>query len=216
MNEMVNNETPGAIETSRTSARGKLRRNTRSENTIKAILEAAEQVILESGVDRVSILDVCKVAGISRGTFYRYFSSQDELLDAFSTFKRERFHVSLNEALSPYDDPDERFDALILYLDHYLQTGSARKLLLVAPQYAFGWFKRIFQDSIARFQVDLRIVFDAWDERLGTKLDRELICELLIRYILSEQLVPASRRDRKAVPRRIKQLLMQVAAADMA
>lgn len=211
--EAVTDSGLGGIETRRTSAR-KLRRNTRSENTIKAILDASEQVILESGVDRVSILDVCKVAGISRGTFYRYFSSQDELLDAFSRYKRERFHRSLYEALSPYDDPDERFDALVLYLDHYLETGQARKLLLVAPKYAYGWFKRIFQDSIERFQVDLCIVFDAWDARLGTPIDRELVCELLIRYILSEQLVPAETEIREALPGRIKNMIMSIIAAN--
>lgn len=203
----------GGIETSRTSSRGKIRRNTRSETTIKAILEASEQVIIESGVDRVSILDVCKVAGISRGTFYRYFSSQEELLDAFSRFKRARFHRSLSEALAPYDDPDERFEALVLYLDNYLEVGQARKLLLVAPKYAYGWFKRIFQDSIERFQVDLGIVFDAWEERLGTKIDRELICEMLIRYILSEQLVPADSDTRRALPGRIKEMITAMIVA---
>jgi AcrR family transcriptional regulator len=203
----------GDIATRRTSTHTKIRRNTRSETTIKSILEASEKVILESGVDRVSILDVCKVAGISRGTFYRYFSSQEELLEAFSKFKRARFHRSLSEALSPYDDPDERFEALVVYLDNYLEVGQARKLLLVAPKYAYGWFKRIFQDSIERFQVDLCIVFDAWEERLGTKIDRELVCEMLIRYILSEQLVPADSETRRALPGRIQQMILAMITA---
>lgn len=189
------------------------RRNKRSENTIQTILDAAEEVILVSGVDRISILDVCKVAGVSRGTFYRYFSSQDELLDAFSRFKRDRFHQSLNDALTPYDDPDERFEAMICYLDSYLEGGRARKLLIVAPKYAMGWFHRIFHDSIVRFQDDLSIVFDAWDDRLAIHLDRELICELLIRYILSEQLVQASSESRKALPKKIKRLIKDLIAA---
>ncbi|MDX1506092.1 MAG: TetR/AcrR family transcriptional regulator, partial [Spongiibacter sp.] len=172
------------------------RRNKRSENTIEAILAAAEVVILESGVERVSILDVCNEAGISRGTFYRYFSSQDELLEAFSRHKRSRFHQALADAVGPYDDPDERFDAFIRYLDNYLQVGRSRKLLMVAPDYAMGWFLRIFHDSISRFQSDLTIVFDAWEERSGVVIDRELVCELIIRYILSEQLVPSSKQAR--------------------
>jgi|TARA_R110001583_G_scaffold187287_1_gene348485 AcrR family transcriptional regulator len=184
------------------------RRNKRSENTIEAILAAAEVVILQSGVERVSILDVCAEAGISRGTFYRYFSSQDELLDAFSRHKRNRFHLSLSEAVTPYDDPNERFDAFIRYMDNYLQTGQSRKLLMVAPDYAMGWFLRIFHDSISRFQADLDIVFDAWDERSGVTIDRELVCELMIRYILSEQLVPSNKQARKALPERIKRLVL--------
>nr|WP_243748795.1 TetR/AcrR family transcriptional regulator [Pseudomaricurvus alcaniphilus] len=191
----------------------KRRRNKRSENTIQTIFDAAEQVILVSGAERVSILDVCKVADISRGTFYRYFSSQDELLDAFSKFKRDRFHTSLTVALAPFNDPDERFNALVNYLNKYLEQGRARKLLTVAPQYAMGWFNRIFHDAIERFQVDLRIVFDAWDERLGVELDRELICEFLIRYILSEQLVKSTPQRRRALPKKIRRMVQAMVIA---
>lgn len=182
------------------------RSNRRSEQTIDNILAATEKIVLESGAERVSILDVCKEADVSRGTFYRYFASQDELLDSFSRHKRERFHKALIEATSPYDDPDERFAALIRYLEAYLEQGNSRRLLTVAPEYALGYFKRVFHDSVVRFQDVLASVFDAWDERLGVKLDRELVCELLIRYVLSEQLVPAG-SDRRGLPRRIGRMV---------
>ena len=70
-----------------------------------------------------------------------------------------------------------------------------------------SWFQRIFQDAVLRFQDVLGIVFDSWDERLGVKLDRELVCELIIRYVLSEQLVPASLEQRRNMPRRIERLV---------
>jgi AcrR family transcriptional regulator len=191
--------------------RAKRRRsNRRSEQTIENILSATEEVVLESGAERISILDVCNTAGVSRGTFYRYFASQEELLDAFSRHKRERFHRALVEATMGESDPDARFDALVKYLSKYLEIGQSRRLLLVAPEYALTFFRRIFHDSIVRFQDVLGIVFDAWDERLGLKLDRELVCELMIRYVLSEQLVPGE-TDRKALPRRIARMVEAMA-----
>ena len=42
------------------------RSNRRSEQTIESILAATEQVVLVSGAERISILDVCKVASVSR------------------------------------------------------------------------------------------------------------------------------------------------------
>jgi len=182
------------------------RTNRRSELTIENILACTEKIILESGADRISILDVCRAADISRGTFYRYFASQDELLDAFSRHKRERFHRALQEAVAPHEDPDARFAAIIGYLDHYLQHSNARRLLIVAPEYAVGFFRRIFHDSVVRFQDALRVTFDAWEERLGIQLDRELIAEMLIRYVLSEQLVPND-GDRRSLPRRIGRMV---------
>ncbi len=197
----------GAVATA--AAQGSVRRvrsNKRSEATIVNILAATENIVLESGAERISILDVCRAANVSRGTFYRYFASQDELLDAFSRHKRERFHVALAEAVESYQDPDERFAALVRYLDHYLEHGRARRLLTVAPEYALGFFRRIFHDSVVRFQDVLAVVFDTWEARLGIKLDRELVCELLIRYVLSEQMVPSD-SDRKTLPRRIARMV---------
>ena len=182
------------------------RSNRRSEQTIENILACTEAIILESGAERISILDVCRAADVSRGTFYRYFASQDELLDAFSRHKRERFHRALQEVVAPHDDPDARFAAIIGFLDHYLQHGNARRLLAVAPEYALGFFKRIFHDSVVRFQDALGIVFDAWEARLGIQIDRELVAKMLIRYVLSEQLVPSD-GVRKSLPRRIGRMV---------
>jgi AcrR family transcriptional regulator len=169
------------------------RRNRRSDATIGRILAATEAIVLSGGAERISIIDVCELAGVSRGTFYRYFSSQDDLLDAFSRHKREGFHRSMLEATEPHTDPDERFRALVHYLEAYAAHGQARRLLLAAPEYALRFFRRIFNDSRLRLQDVLKPVFDAWDTQLGIRIDRELVCELLIRYVLSEQLVPHDR-----------------------
>ena len=182
------------------------RSNRRSEQTIDNIFAATEKVVLESGADRISILEVCETASVSRGTFYRYFASQDELLEAFSRHKRENFHKSLAELLVRYQDPDERFDVVINYLQDYLDAGNSRRMLLVAPEFALRFFKRIFHDAVVRFQDLLSPVFDAWDERLGVKLDRELICDLLIRFVMSEHLV-SSESERGAMQRRIGRLI---------
>jgi AcrR family transcriptional regulator len=187
------------------------RRSRRSEATIAAILEAAENVVLRSGVHRVAILNVCKAAGISRGTFYRYFSAQDELLDALVRHKREGFHRGLIQATHAFADPDERFDAFIEHLENYLEHTQARQLLIVSPDFALGFFHRFFHDAVVRFQDVLASVFDAWDERLDAKLDRELVCELLIRYVLSEHLAPSGNAGR-ALPARIKRLIATLTA----
>ncbi|MCY1212103.1 hypothetical protein D3C81_1889440 [compost metagenome] len=77
---------------------------------------------------------------------------------------------------------------------------------MVAPEYALGFFRRIFHDSIVRFQDLLGIVFDEWDARLGVKLDRELVCEMVIRYVLSEILVPEG-SGRRLLPVRVRKLV---------
>lgn len=197
---------PASKPAARAAAPRRRQGNKRSEATITGILEAADRVILESGAERISILDVCVAAGISRGTFYRYFASQEELIDAISRHKREIFHVLLAQEVGPCTDPDKRFETLIAHLDGYLETCNSRRLLLVAPEFALKFFKSIFHDSVIRFQDLLAPVFDAWDQRLGGRLDRELICELIIRFTLSEHLVDSA-SDRKSMPRRIGRMI---------
>jgi AcrR family transcriptional regulator len=171
----------------------RITRNRRSDATVSRILAATEAVVLSGGAERISIIEVCERAGVSRGTFYRYFSSQDDLLDAFSRHKREGFHQSMLAATEHLNDPDERFRALIAYLENYVAHGQARQLLLAAPEYTLRFFQRIFNDSLVRLQDVLRVVFDSWDVQLGVRIDRELVCEMLIRYVLSEQLEPHNR-----------------------
>ena len=187
----------------------KVKLNKRSSETIAKILAVTEEIIL-----RISILDVCDEVGISRGTFYRYFSSQDDLLDAFSRHKRDQFHTTLQKTAAS-TDPDERFQALIEFIDDYLENSRARRLLLVAPDYATRWLQRIFADSVHRFQDILGIVFDAWEERHGIVIDRELVCELMVRYIMSDVLVPAG-PDRRNLMRRIERFVLMLLSGRVA
>ena len=206
--KLPNGAPPGmALDAPASAPEAPLRRaNKRSEQTIDNIFAATEQVILQTGTERVSILDVCTTAGISRGTFYRYFASQEELLDAFARHKRESFHNALSAALLPCIDPDERFARLLEFLDAHIATGASRRLLLVAPEFALSYFKRIFHDAVVRFQLLLEPVFDAWDARLKVKLDRELICELIVRFMLSENLA-GDDTGRSTMPQRIGRMV---------
>lgn len=173
-----------------THANGKVRRNRRSDETVARLLDATEAVVLRHGSERISIIDLCALAGVSRGTFYRYFSSQEELLDAYARFKRESFHQSMLAATSKERDPDARFRALVGFLEAYVEQGHARSLLKVAPEYTLQYLQRIFNDSQVRLLDALQPTFEAWETGLGGDIDRELICEVLVRYVLSEHLAP--------------------------
>lgn len=188
------------------------KRNRRAETTVAAILAATEAIVLRAGSDRISVLDVCELAHVSRGTFYRYFASQDELLDAFARHKRSSFQQAMAEAVVPFTDPDERFQALVRYLDNYAAHGQARLLLRAAPEYTLRLFGRLFHESLARIDELMRSVFDSWDRRLGIRIDRDLVCEMLIRCVLSELVVP-NRRPEDGVQRIVRFLHSFVACS---
>ena len=59
------------------------------------VIKMAHQLFIERGFQNTSIQDILEYSGISKGTFYNYFSSKNELLIAlfkeiFKRIKKER------------------------------------------------------------------------------------------------------------------------------
>ena len=46
------------------------------------ILDAAETLITEKGYSKTTIIDILNQVGIAKGTFYYYFKSKEEVMDA--------------------------------------------------------------------------------------------------------------------------------------
>ncbi len=53
-------------------------RQLQAENTKKAIVTAIEHLMGSKAIDNIKIRDICKLAGVSIGTFYLYFSCKEE------------------------------------------------------------------------------------------------------------------------------------------
>ncbi len=55
--------------------------NNKSEKTRRLILSNATRIFLERGFRSVSVDELCKIIGVSRGTFYKYFPNRDALVE---------------------------------------------------------------------------------------------------------------------------------------
>ncbi|SMF35674.1 transcriptional regulator, TetR family [Azospirillum oryzae] len=171
--------------------RGK-RWDPRPAETIQKILETIEQMVLREGSTELSVRAVCEEADIARGTFYRYFSSKEELLEGFSRHMREKFERKVGEVLESSVDPSERFAAYLRCVWVYLNADNARRLFEIEPVFSVKDFRQNFEQSIKRTQHVLDSTFTDWEAATGVTLDRDLLSELLIRYMLSELIVPST------------------------
>ena len=83
----------------------------RRERTRRRLLAAAARVVAESGEAKASINDFIEAAGVSRGTFYNYYATREELLeDLWALMGRSPLHKIL-AAIRLMEDPAERFAA---------------------------------------------------------------------------------------------------------
>ncbi len=81
----------------------------RSARTETRILEAALRVFAEMGPDAPKIDDFVQAAGLSRGTFYNYFESVEELLAATSEWTTRENIESIEKAIERIEGPALRF-----------------------------------------------------------------------------------------------------------
>lgn len=77
----------------------------RRAKTEAKIIEAALHVFAEKGSDTPVIDDFIRAAGVSRGTFYNYFKSTTELLNATSTWLTEDLVESIEREIRTIKDP---------------------------------------------------------------------------------------------------------------
>lgn len=178
--------------------------------TQRRIFEATTRVMLRSGVEGMSIQDIAGEAGVARGTLYRYFSSKNELLDAYTGFMRTRFDAALRAAITPHTQPAARLDAFLEFFEDYLNSTQARSFLEAEPEFALGYFRRSFGDGVAKARDALGPVFDHWSEKIGRPLDHTLLAELIMRFLLSDVLVPVN-HDRKGIARKLMALAEHLA-----
>lgn len=77
------------------------------------LLDAAERLAVDTGIDSLTVDAVTVGAGVSKGTFYLYFRSKDHVLDALRERYVERFLAVQAAAVArvPADDWPGRIEA---------------------------------------------------------------------------------------------------------
>lgn len=72
------------------------------------IIKTASSLFAQKGYDKCSINDILTAIGIAKGTFYHYFKSKEEVLDAVVGQATELIHDKVSEVVKRDDlDPDE-------------------------------------------------------------------------------------------------------------
>jgi TetR/AcrR family transcriptional repressor of nem operon len=81
------------------------------ETKIK-LLRVAMQLIWESSYGAVSVDDICRKAGVNKGSFYHFFRSKSDLAVAAMEADWQEKRAHLDEIFSPQTPPLERLERL--------------------------------------------------------------------------------------------------------
>ena len=75
-------------------------RQSRSQATVNAILDATARILLERGLDGVTTNAVAALAGVSVGSLYQYFPNKDALIAALHARHGEQMKAVIQQALT--------------------------------------------------------------------------------------------------------------------
>ena len=109
------------------------RRDRDKQEMRKLIVEAATQILVEEGIDQVSIRRIADRIEYSPGTIYLYFEDKDDILyeahlEAFSAF------LDAEMTVANIPDPLERLKALgLVYVDFALKNQQKYDLMFLIP-----------------------------------------------------------------------------------
>ena len=101
-------------------------------STRQRILAATAEVLGRNGMTKLSLSEVALQAGVSRPTLYRWFSSKQDLLDAFVVWERQFYERAVAEATAGLP-PCERLDAALRVIVDYQQSYPGLRMIDIEP-----------------------------------------------------------------------------------
>ncbi|WP_433799271.1 TetR/AcrR family transcriptional regulator [Actinomycetospora sp. CA-084318] len=126
----------------------------RRETTERALLTATADLVVESGLSSVTLAEVGRRAGYSRGIVTHHFGSKQALVEALVTASQAGFVPGL-------DDLDPGLDRLLALVEGYLGAvggiGSLSRAFLVlwAESVASPDLGPVFRERDALFRTDI-------------------------------------------------------------
>lgn len=88
----------------------------KGEGNRQRIVDAANQLFYHKGYNQTSFSDIAEVAGLSRGNFYYYFKTKDDILFAVIEHRIESTRNMLTDWERQYANPRQRLQRFVRML----------------------------------------------------------------------------------------------------
>ncbi|KQL53044.1 hypothetical protein AN964_05640 [Heyndrickxia shackletonii] len=150
------------------------------------VMKVAHQIFMEKGFQATSIQDILDYSGISKGTFYNYFSSKNELLLAIFHSLHEKFEVERNKLLIGQDPSN--IEIFIKQIELQMKMNKQNKLFALFEE-VFVSKDKDFKDYLKQTQLNtLSWTFHRFVDIYGeSKKPYLLDCTILFTGMLHHQ-----------------------------
>ncbi|MCU1454112.1 MAG: yvdT 2 [Acidimicrobiales bacterium] len=154
------------------------------------ILNGALEALAIYGSRRFSVSAVSELAGISRGTLYRYFPTKEDLLDGLTAHMGRDFRRSLHQHVAEELTGEERVDHVVAAMREYVdKTPIFTQLLVAEPTFVRTFYNEQFHDLVRLVATNLKP--SAKGGKAAPSASALLAAELLVRVAISYRIVGA-------------------------
>ena len=129
-----------------------------NENKNK-IIEVALKLIDEKGFDNVSVSEITKEAGVSKGAFYIHFESKEDLLEKQMRMFYDEFKL---------DDTHSKYERLEYFLEN-----SLKRIISAGLKMCQGWFSHSVTGSFygkSKLAYDLNYIKELYGEEISKEI----------------------------------------------
>ncbi|MBM7587376.1 AcrR family transcriptional regulator [Bacillus pakistanensis] len=180
------------------------------------VLEHAHKLFIEKGYLDTSIQDILERCGISKGTFYKYFSSKSELLISLLSVLQESMTLQREKVAIEHKETNRLvFEEQMIFMMRFMEENKVPEMIettLVLNEikiyhyieelkattlsWIFTRFQQIFPNESSSQLFDSAVVFDGMLNnifRINKTLNYTLTIEHIVRYCMkrTEEMIMA-------------------------
>lgn len=167
-----------------------------ADPTAVNVLDAALRQFELFGIERSTVEDIAKRAGLARVTVYRRFPAKDRLVEAVILRELGRFLTDLDRVIEPIDDPAERVtEGFVFTLEAARSHPLLQRLLESEPETLLPHLTTEGAPFIGAARQFLLARLDRNAEAARSTDELEAVAEIVVRLILSFLLTPQAHVD---------------------
>lgn len=125
-----------------------------------ALYRSAYDLFIEQGIEKTSISDITKYAGVAKGTFYLYFTDKYELRDRLIAKITGNLFLAAWQALESSHTPQFE-DRIIFIVDYILERMKENKPMLrfISKNLSWGIFKQAILQSNDEEEINVKELY---------------------------------------------------------
>lgn len=171
----------------------------RGEKSAEKILSGTMKALSRQGARKLSVRDICEASGVARGTFYRYFTSKDDVLATLAQHYQDGVAEAFVKAIEINPDPKVRVQVVLDTITDYRLAGADLvRMLDVAPEFTLGFIRETFPNVVGAVTVALGPAIEESPVVVSGALTQHQLADLLMRSVISTLLFPGGRSDKVA------------------